>query len=111
MSYYRVIPRDFFNEAKLLKCLGAFELRTQHTGGVNMLPFQTEHDGDAFQVVQDPHDASLFVSNYIVTLRGDEVHLYVPYNNEGDPFPLYAEYQGKVYKVLDDEGRFLWSEQ
>lgn len=26
MTYFRVIPRDFFNESKLLKCLGQFEL-------------------------------------------------------------------------------------
>lgn len=43
MSYIRVVPRDFFNEAKLLKCLGQFELCVNHTGS-NGLKFDIEYD-------------------------------------------------------------------
>lgn len=36
MTYLRVIPRDLFNEAKLLKCLGKLYLEAEKSGGARV---------------------------------------------------------------------------
>ncbi len=45
-EYTRVIPRDLFNEAKLLKCIGRLVLLI-HDGDHNNISF--EHDGEPFE--------------------------------------------------------------
>ena len=44
--YNRVIPRDLFNEANLLKCMGQLYLCLE---AANLKYVYLEHDGDAFQ--------------------------------------------------------------
>ncbi len=106
MSYFRVVPRDFFNEAKLLKCLGQFELLCNHKS--NPLGIETSHDEQEgeFQVVQNQMDGSLSVLNYSAFLHGDEIQLFTPYNSKS-PYPLYGAFRGNVYGVFDEEGN--WS--
>lgn len=111
MSHKRVIPRDFFNEAKLLKCLGRFQLLTGHD--VNKLPREfdrsklvIEFDHEPFWIRQRDSDGALFVSNYNVFLDNDRLSLYVPYNSK-ETWPLFAEYHDGTYYVFDEEGNFM----
>lgn len=100
MSFTRVIPRDLFNEAKLLKCIGQLVLHV-HEGQVSGLSF--EHDGDPFQIEQCEADGSLYVTN--VRFAGDngqEVNVGTVYNSK-EPYPLYTAEDG--IPVFTDDGK------
>jgi hypothetical protein len=105
MGYIRIIPRDFFNEAKLLKCLGQLELIINHIGP-NKIGLVSEHDGEAFDIKQDSNDGSLYVSNYHVFLDGEEIRLFTSYNSK-ESYPLYGEYKGEIYCMFNEEGKLL----
>lgn len=100
MTYKRVIPRDLFNEANLLKCYGQLALALE--------PYQIElkHDGGPFEVLQDSSDGSLTLWPSVSLIVGDSnVRLYRPLNSR-DPWPLYAEGEdGTEWPVFDDDGR------
>jgi hypothetical protein len=86
MSYRRVIPRDLFNEANLLKCYGTLYIALDH-----MLPnggFDVE-DVEQFEIVQSPEDGSIFIDNLTVTLGKRSFRLKRPLNARR-PYPLYA---------------------
>lgn len=78
MNYARVIPRDLFNEANLLKCYGRLALEVD-----------LEHDGGAFDIQQDPASGALHVANVRLVVRGREVPLFRPLNSR-EPWPLWA---------------------
>jgi hypothetical protein len=100
MNYYRVLPRDLFNEANLLKCLGRLSLLI-HDG---KLPrWDCLHDGGAFDIEQDESDGSLFVKNVRFTVGGHPIHLYRPLNSR-EPWPLLTE---DCEPVFDDEGNVI----
>jgi hypothetical protein len=104
-SYHRIIPRDFFNEAKLLKCLGQFELCVMEKQ-CNGLNFTIEFDNKAFVIVQNELDASLSCQNYRVFLGHEEVELCAPYNSK-NAYPLIARYRDAEYYVFDSKGKFM----
>ena len=54
MAYTREIPRDLFNEANLLKCYGRLALLAMNTPGL-----EVDHNGDLFDIVQDPSCGAL----------------------------------------------------
>ena len=105
MSYRRVIPRDFFNEAKLLKCLGALQLAIGDKR-VNGLPLVVEFDGDAFDIRQNPDDASLSCSNYRLYLGHEEIELFSPYNSK-EAYPLIGRFRGEEYYIFAESGDFM----
>ena len=105
MSHKRIIPRDFFNESKLLKCLGRLELTINHTGP-NPLKLRSEHDGEPFDIVQDPSDASLSVANYKVFFGDTELKFFTPYNAKSN-YPLFIEWKGETYHALSEDGEPL----
>lgn len=104
MSYQRVIPRDLFNEASLLKCLGKLWIRTE--GRETVAWRQT---GDAFDIQQDDGDGSIGVANLIVSIKGTPYRLYRPLNSRA-PWPLWvtnpADPNFEDFEVLEaaDEG-------
>lgn len=97
MSYNRVIPRDLFNEAKLLKCLGQLSLIIHDEVGVprglKLEHYDSEHAG--FQIEQQEQDGALYCANLECLYRGRVVGLRSPYNSK-DAYPLQ-------YIVGDDE--------
>ena len=105
MSHHRALPRDFFNEAKLLKCLGQLEIciLDKMANGLNLISL---YDGGPFKVEQDPADGSLRVVNYAVVLNGDFLHLRTPLNAR-ENYPLIATYRGEEYYVFDESGKFM----
>lgn len=105
MSHYRVIPRDFFNEAKLLKCLGRLELYINHDGP-NTLGLKSDFDNEPFKIVQDPMTGNLSVENYKVFLDGEEIYLFTNYNSK-DTYPLIGLYKGEEYYIFSEQGEFM----
>lgn len=106
MSYLRVLPRDLFNEAKLLKCLGQLSLILHDGVGIRWpmaLEFLSPSRG--FVIDQDPGDASLRCTNLRLMFRGFEIPLHTNYNSK-DPYPLlFTNWDGDEGSVFDDTGK------
>lgn len=86
-NYRRVIPRDLFNEASLLKCLGRLVIeleRVDHGGAVG---FDVE-DVSHFDIVQSQDDGSISVANLPFSVRGRKYRLSRPLNSR-QPCPLW----------------------
>lgn len=105
MSHHRVIPRDFFNESKLLKCLGQFQLCVldQRCLGHHI---EIEYHGEPFIVRQRDSDGALYLTNYRAFFAGEELHLYIPYNSR-ENYPLWVNYKGNDFEVFDDYGKWV----
>jgi hypothetical protein len=85
VSYVRTIPRDLFNEANLLKCLGHLFIMLETTSC--KAQFDVE-DVPSFDVQQDKHDGSIYVANLPFSVAGRNVHLSRPLNSRSS-WPLY----------------------
>lgn len=106
MKYERVIPRDFFNEAKLLKCLGLLSVKILD----NMIPagikIEITESGKAFDVRQDENDGGLYINNYSVKINGSSVLMKTIYNSK-DNYPLLCTYNDyEEVLVFDESGEF-----
>lgn len=102
-DYTRVIPRDLFNEAKLLKGLGRLCLLIHDDLAPPGLRF--EHDGEAFRIRQYEDDGSLYAANVsFVWCDTVELDLRSPYNNT-HAYPLFCDSHAYgVVTVFDDSG-------
>lgn len=103
MSYQRVIPRDLFNEANLLKCYGQIYVNLETAG---VLDVELIHDGQAFDVQRDPGSGDLHLANVTLMVRGRACRLYRALNSR-QPWPLVltTEDEDELY-VFDDTGSF-----
>lgn len=98
MSYRRVLPRDLFNEGKLLKCMGRLTLLIEN----GFLPLTLEYDGKAFDIRQDQSDGMLFVENIkIYTPAGQRLAIHTALNGRS-AYPCYA--------ILDDDEMLVFDE-
>lgn len=86
MSYSRVIPRDLFNEADLLKCYAKLALILMETDG-HRASLGESHDGEPFKISQDPSDDSLVVDNISLLIAGYHASLARPLNSR-EPWSL-----------------------
>jgi hypothetical protein len=103
VSYIRVIPRDLFNEANLLKCLGKIYLCLEI---LNIPRVSIEHDGDSFDIVQNQDSGGIYARNVVLTVRGEEVHLERPLNSRS-AWPLYLTTLDETeIEVFDGFGNF-----
>ena len=105
MNYTRVIPRDFFNEAKLLKCLGQLSLKVLDGKTPTGLDIAFDDSGEAFSIVQDDSDGSIYVANYPITINDYQVWFKTPLNSK-DAYPLFCEWEYENYTVFNDKGEF-----
>ena len=107
MFYSRVLPRDFFNEAKLLKCLGQFSLKNGdgELYGFNVIERLTD-DGDGFEIELDNGNYGLHVINYRVKIGGVEQYFYSPYNSKSIYPLLFISMKGDPEPVFTEEGEF-----
>lgn len=95
MSYLRVIPRDLFNEANLLKCLGQLYLELER---VNIPNAKLVHDHESFDVGQDSNDGSISAHNVILVTNGVPYFLWRPLNSR-EPWPLYIKEVGNGNEI------------
>lgn len=102
MSYRRVAPRDLFNEAKLLKCLGRLALLIHDGRAPRGLSF--EESGGPF-IIDQSIDGDLSVEEGITFTAGrTSLRLATPYNNrEAWPLLLIDDDLGSI-GVFDEEG-------
>jgi hypothetical protein len=104
VPYRRVIPRDLFNEAKLLKCLGQLALILLDYG--DRYPLVLEHDDEGFLIDQNPDDGNLFCTSLrLYHTSGQEIALSSEYNSK-EPYPLCFEYDDLYGPVFTDDGKF-----
>ena len=89
-QYIRVLPRDLFNEGKLLKCIGKISLHI-HDANKTLRGLKFEHDGSFFMVCQSEQDGSLSLANITFKLGDKELYLYTKYNSRED-WPLFASF-------------------
>ena len=103
MPYARVMPRDLFNEANLLKCIGRIylNLETEPTATVLL-----EHDGGPFVIEQDSSTGDIYLANVHLKVNKKVYRLYRPLNSRGD-WPLYlVDENDEEISVFDKEGSF-----
>lgn len=115
MSYKREIPRDLFNEAKLLKCLGLLSLKI-HDG--KLPPFvEIEHYQDpqreeygepdsGFDIRQDPSDGSIYSSSIRILIKGKQIPHHARLNDRSN-FSLMLHIDEVDYDVFDEEGEVV----
>ena len=102
MTYHRVIPRDLFNEAKLLKCLGKLYIESEYEPEGTIVMHRDDED-DLFRVEQDPTSGCIYVDNIMVLVNGKRVWIYTGLNAKSD-YPMYADFGGETIAVFDMDG-------
>lgn len=100
-NYIRVLPRDLFNEAGLLKCLGRLWILTDETRE-HAAKFTTE-DVNVFDIVQDEGSGAIYVRNVEFCVHGVAYLLTRPLNARS-AWPLYLETADDAVSVFDDDG-------
>ncbi len=111
-NYTRVLPRDLFNEAMLLKCLGKISLliHNKEIQGLKCVHTQPEK---GFIIKQDSGSGDIYVSNLFFTDEsGNEVLFSHPLNARGS-WPLVMTYKHETYYVFDETfkvGEFILDE-
>lgn len=111
--YQRVIPRDLFNEAKLLKCLGQLALFIHNGKDAKCTPtpekLTIEHENDEnpeFKIRQLPELAGLTCSNLNIFYDNEYLTLYTNYNSKESYPLLYFTDDGEEIEVFDENGQF-----
>lgn len=101
-TYTRVIPRDFFNEAKLLKCMGQLALKI--LDAQTPCNIRIEEEGEPFRI-ELSEEGSLFVANYNVFVKDVLCTFKTTYNSKSN-WPLLCEHDYNEYRVFDDSGNW-----
>ena len=105
MSYRRVIPRDFFNEAKLLKCFGQLVIEAERHGDALKIIHRDEGTENSFDIRQNDDDGSLYLASGVaVFLNGRRIDLATSYNSKR-AYPMFATYRDECEEVFTDEGK------
>ena len=115
-DYRRVVPRDLFNESKLLKCLGFMVLYTNANVFSDYgLEFNHKDDEDfkfffTPKIKMNESDGSIICTN--LEWRSDnysEIVFFTPMASEytkDDPFPFYAIFDDFEYvEVFEGKGK------
>jgi len=100
MNYQRVIPRDLFNESKLLKCMGQLALLI-HDGEINL---KIEHNGQPFEIRQRQEDGGLYIENLKITTHQQELTLYTSYNSKENYPLLHMTPDNQEIQVFNNDG-------
>lgn len=107
MTYERVLPRDLFNEANLIKCIGKIVLMIEDCD-VNDL--QYHYDGEEFYINQNPYDGSTHISNIEFWTVGKENNRQVFFTrslNSRAPWPITACVGDDEFDVFSKDGEFI----
>lgn len=105
-NYIRVIPRDLFNEANLLKCYGQLYLCLENLPNCDArLVDVREGEPCGFDIRQDGSDGSLTIANVALVVGRRVCRLSRPLNSRR-PYPLYAmPDDDTTLAVFTDDGR------
>ena len=106
MTYNRVMPRDLFNEAKLLKCMGRIELfiLDDKIKGLNSLHNTDTNAG--FTIEQDSSDGSIYIANlHYMDNEANAIHFYTSLNSKYN-YPLTMVYKDEEYYPFNEKGQY-----
>lgn len=106
-KYERVLPRDRFNEASLLKCYAQLWIALEEKQDKGKGQFVQE-SVDHFDIDQDPSSGGIYIGNLTFTIDGVKHYLARPLNSR-DHWPLYVvgnefDPDFEEVKVFDDQG-------
>jgi hypothetical protein len=105
--YTRVLPRDLFNESKLLKCLGQLALIILDGMDCRHQPvpsqLRIDHDGSPFVIERDDSDGNLKVTNLRVMSGLTEIEVTSCLNSK-EPYPLIFEPKHLSELVFNADG-------
>lgn len=108
MTYTRVFPRDFFNEAKLLKCIGRLFL-LKLDGFMEEEPLNKiviRCDSNGFIIGQEQSAGGLFILNMYSAINNEKVIFCTKYNSK-EKYPLeLMTLNYKYIAVFNEEGNF-----
>jgi DNA-binding response OmpR family regulator len=106
VQYTRVVPRDLFNEAKLLKCLGkvALSILDGKLKEFNLTEKHT-HEDEGFIVLQN-EDGDIMCENYRVFKGKEEIYLFTRLNSRANWPLMTIDHRNEYIEVLNDEGKF-----
>lgn len=106
-NYQRVLPRDLFCEAGLLKGIGRLWILLDKTRGHNASI--VEEDVPFFDIKQDPASGNIFIANLTFVIDGEDYLLERPLNSR-EAWPLMTmkkhDEDYEYTEVFDDEGNF-----
>lgn len=104
MNYIRVIPRDFFNESKLLKSMGQLSLFVYDNIDDAAQYIKIESNGEPFKIklLEDGH---LIIKNIIVSINNVIVTMKSTYNSR-ENYPLICAIGYDEYPVFKEDGSF-----
>ncbi len=104
-TYKRVAPRDLFNEAKLLKCLGRLALLILDHKAPEGLSY--EDSGNPYEIGQDSGSGDIHcVSGIRFKHKGQILQLYTGLNSR-EAYPLVLRTDDyEEYYVFDEKGNF-----
>lgn len=105
MGYQRVIPRDLFNESKLLKCLGFIALHIHNRQYDLPLVMNVKNPKGGFKIEQDQGSGDLYCSNvefYLDLPTPRYIKIATSYNSK-ENFPLVYE---DTSNVFNEDGKF-----
>lgn len=96
MSYTRVIPRDLFNEANLLKCLGQLYLKLeQGYQRIAELEFDAEQS-ETFDIQRNDDSGDIYVDDIKLKIFRSPLNAGLPWYhtlfrpiNSREPYPLW----------------------
>ena len=100
-NYTRVIPRDLFNEAGLLKSLGRLAIALGELDGHNARI--VEDTLDEFAIAQDPADGSISAENITFMIGSDQWKLFRSLNSR-ESYGLYASFDDEEVSVFEEDG-------
>lgn len=102
LEYNRVIPRDLFNEAKLLKCLGVLTLKIHDNQAPEGLKVD-QIDNDFKIGLTD--EGSLKTNSLQFTYKDEILSFETTYNSKNN-FPLFCCFAYCEFLVFDETGNF-----
>lgn len=101
-KYHRVAPRDLFNEAKLLKCMGRLCLLI--LDGLTPVLMTYSHDGKPYKIAL-MEEGSLTITNIEIRIQDIPFVFKTTYNSKSS-YPLFLEHDYCEYEVFDEQGNF-----
>lgn len=103
INYYRVSPRDLFNEAKLLKCMG--KLCLYILDGLTPVEMTNSDNGKPFKIgLLD--EGALTITNLTINIKSKPYLFKTTYNSKAN-YPLFLQTEDyEDIPVFDENGDF-----
>lgn len=100
----RILPRDAFNDANLLKCIGQLTMLIED-GVITNLTYA--YDGEPFNIRQNEADGSTYVANIaFYNATGDHIPVTRGLNSR-NVWPLVAGVGDAVFYVFYEKGKYM----